>query len=222
MARKIHFIFISFILVFFVCNISAQQVYRDVKPGLEIVCSEAPIKTGEKADFSAKLSPSLASASYNWTVSNGTITKGQGTSAIEVETSNVVGEITATVTIGNVYFEQLTGSCTVSTFQPPQAKILADFPFSTQGYIKMMMDSTIFLELGNDPTAQGYIFIFPKTPRDKVIIEKIILNQIRVRNFDASRINIVLGAKNSKSVIQFWSVPAGAEVPIPEIKEKAK
>ncbi|MBX7174196.1 MAG: hypothetical protein K1X72_24700 [Pyrinomonadaceae bacterium] len=219
MRQKLYFIFASFIIISFVSSCLAQTVYKDTRPNLKVTCSETPLRAGEKTVFTANLKPTSASATYNWTVSAGTITKGQGTPTIEIETlANQEGSLTATVEIGNVYFEIITDSCTVDIIPLPKAKLSAEFPYSTQGYIKMMLDSTIFLELQNDPTAQGHIFIFPKTPREKALIEKIIRNQIKVRGFDATRITFAEGEKNSRSVLQFWIVPAGAEVSIPKLK----
>ena len=219
MHQKLYFIFASFIIIFFVSNCLAQTVYKDTRPNLKVICSETRLRAGEKTVFTADLKPTSTSATYNWTVSAGTITKGQGTSAIKVETpADFEGSLTATVEIGNVYFEIITDSCTVDFIPSPKAKLSAEFPYSTQGYIKMMLDGTFFLELQNDPTAQGYIFIFPKTPREKAMIEKIVRNQIKVRSFDATRITFAEGEKNSRSIIQFWIVPAGAEVPSPKLK----
>lgn len=221
MHRNFKFLFI--LMTVFAVNISAQ-VYKDVKPGLKIICSEVPIAAGEKIIFTATLTPASNIATYNWSISFGIITKGQGTPVIEVETpSDYDGTITATLEIGGgVYFEPIGDSCTINTVVPPKAKLLEEFPHSTQGYMKMMLDATLFLELQNDPSATGYIYIFPKTPKEKVQIERIIRNQIKVRAFDSSRIIFVEGGKNSRSILQFWSVPAGAKPPIPLLKTDTK
>ena len=197
-----------------------KKVYVDVKPDLKINCPDSVIMAGEKVVFEATLRPKAETATFDWTVSAGTITKGQGTPTIEVETDpQLEGSLTASLDIGgNIFFEPVTDSCTVPIAVPPKARLLDEFPHSTQGYIKMLLDSTLFLELQNDPSAQGYVVIFPKTPGEKAAIERIIRNQIRVRRFDASRITMIDGPKNPRSVIQFWIVPAGAEAPKPMLK----
>jgi hypothetical protein len=197
-----------------------KKVYIDAKPDLKINCPDSVITAGQKVVFEAMLRPKSERATYNWTVSWGTIVKGQGTPSIEVETpADGEGNLTATLEIGgNIYFESITDSCTVHVSIPPRARLLDEFAHSTQGYIKMMLDGTIFLELQNDPAAQGYIVIFPKTPREKAAIERIIRNQIKVRRFDATRITMIDGPKNVRSTIQFWIVPAGAEMPKPTLK----
>lgn len=217
MSRNFKFLFC--VIAIFAVNISAQ-VYRDTKPNVQISCSESPVRAGETTTFTVTVKPDSKLATYNWTISNGTIVKGQGTPIIDVEMpAESVDSVTATVEIGGgIWFERLSESCTVSIIQNPKARLLEQFPHSTQGYIKMKLDGSLFLELQNDPNASGYVFIFPKTSKEKIAIERIIRNQIKVRNFDASRITIVEGAKNSRSIIQFWSIPAGAEVPLPKLK----
>jgi hypothetical protein len=223
MSRIVKLILVGIVSTIFAVNLSAQ-VYRDAKPNLQITCPDYVIMAGEKVVFTATLNPPSGMAVFNWTVSAGTITKGQGTPTIEVETpANYDAPLTATLDMGrNLYFEPITESCTVSLALPPQARLLDEFSHSTQGYIKMMLDSTLFLELQNNPAAQGLIVIFPKTPKEKASIERIIRNQIRVRRFEATRITFVDGTKNVRSIIQFWIVPPGAERPKPELKPKTE
>lgn len=96
----------------------------------------------------------------------------------------------------------------------PQPRRMEEFKFSTQGYAKMMLDG-FFVELSNNPANQGHIIIYPKTERQQRTIEKIITSQIKFRSYDPSRITLVRGPKHADGVIQFWSVPPGADAPKP-------
>jgi hypothetical protein len=65
------------------------------------------------------------------------------------------------------------------------------------------------------PRIEGHIIIYPKTESQRRGIERIVTSQIKVRKFDKSRITIVPGPINADGIVQFWSVPPGAENPKP-------
>jgi hypothetical protein len=78
-----------------VCDLPCECPSLDVSGGGEI-------KAGETVTFTAKVSGGTASdITYNWTISQGEIVAGQGTSTITVKTTKeMTGTITATVEIG--------------------------------------------------------------------------------------------------------------------------
>lgn len=102
----------------------------------------------------------------------------------------------------------------------PQAVKVVEFGKVTNGYIKMQLDY-FFTELGNNPTAQGYIFNFG-TKREIAQVEKVVRYQIKVRNFDSERITFVSGGAAENLQTQFWLVPIGAETPTPEYTKEPK
>lgn len=57
------------------------------------------IKAGNTATFKIVLPDKLAKTdlTYNWSVSNGTITSGQGTKSIEVDTKGLAGQIISAI-----------------------------------------------------------------------------------------------------------------------------
>lgn len=104
--------------------------------------------------------------------------------------------------------------------QAPQAVKVVEFGKVTNGYIKMQLDY-FFTELSNNPSAQGYIINFG-TKREIARVEKVIRYQVKVRNFDLTRITFVSGGAAENSQTQFWLVPVGAENPAPEYTKDAK
>jgi hypothetical protein len=97
------------------------------------------------------------------------------------------------------------------TDENPQAVKIDEFERATNGYVKMKMDN-FYVELNNNPTAQGYIINFG-TAREIAIRERQIRNAINFRKFDASRITIVNGGFRGVVKTEFWIVPAGGENP---------
>lgn len=81
------------------------------------------IEAGKPFEFIAVINglPKDLSVTYNWTVSAGTITSGQGTSVITVEVESNDENCTATVEIGGLPREcSSTGSATVSIKKAPE------------------------------------------------------------------------------------------------------
>lgn len=79
--------------------------HLDSCPMIMIACLSDEPCCGPKYTFTANISGGYADRepTYKWSVSAGTIAKGQGTSSIEVDASNLDGKpITATVEIGSV------------------------------------------------------------------------------------------------------------------------
>ena len=97
--------------------------------------------------------------------------------------------------------------------EPPKAIKSDEFQKATNGYVKMIMDS-FFVELNNNPAAQGYIINYG-TNKEVAKRERQLRNSIIFRHYDASRITFVRGEKVSKLKTVFWIVPRGAEPPSP-------
>src|SRR6185436_15015832 len=108
------------------------------------------------------LNATPAISGYNWTVSAGTITSGQGTPSITVSTDNLGGQsVTATLEVGGVDPScGRTTSCTTAIKNP----ILPARKFDEYGNIrfndeKARLDN-FAVQLQNEPTSQGYIIAF--------------------------------------------------------------
>lgn len=94
-------------------------------PMLSVNAPKLPVKAGETMTFSANVGGAGESVTYDWTVSDGKIIKGQGTPVIRVAiNSKMAGQtIIATVEIGGVCEEcQRTESASVSIIKTKKAK----------------------------------------------------------------------------------------------------
>jgi hypothetical protein len=100
------------------------------------------------------------------------------------------------------------------TEENPVAKKVEEFGVSPDGYVKVIMDS-FYVELGNNPTAQGIIFNYG-TDNEIALREKQIQKSIAFRKYDGARITIVRAGFWKELKTEFWVVPAGAENPQPK------
>jgi len=99
------------------------------------------------------------------------------------------------------------------TDEKPKAVKYSEFETATNGYVKMIMDG-FYVELSNNPSAQGYIINYG-TDKEIAVREKQFRNAIYFRKFDATRITLVRGGFRKKIKSELWVVPSGAENPQP-------
>jgi hypothetical protein len=171
---------------------------------------------------------------YNWSVSAGTITSGQGTSSITVNTDNLGGQtVTATVEVAG-----LDPSCTrtASCSTPIRGAKPIPRKFDEYGDIrfndeKARLDNYA-VQLQNEPGAQGEIIGYGNCgsagqergnrARDYLV---------NTRGIDAGRLVVVDGGCKPELKVELWIVPQGANQqpadtsgavsPCPDCKKKA-
>lgn len=205
-------IFISIALNLLLAITGNSQI-GDVVPSLKINCPTERLETGRKVRLSAEMKPDAgANTVFNWAVSNASITSGQGTKEIEIQSSGDADSVTASVEISASFaFQTIRADCTFQLFKKPVPIKIDEMTFYVQGELKARLDN-YFNQLMNDPTAQGFIVIYPPSSAEKVRVERVIRNYIKVRNFDTSRIVLTAGKKRDvRSILHFWLVPAGAD-----------
>ncbi len=203
------------ILLIILLSVNTSAQLDVVQPVFTIDCPKSFAESGTIVRLSASTDAEIGEeSSYEWSVSAGAIAQGQGTRTVEVETLDSKS-ITVTVEINDDAFDTVTASCTFEVRRKPSARLAFEFNYSTPGYVKMILDS-YFADLQNDPAAKGYISIFPKSDRDHLQLLKLITNQMTLRRYDHSRVTIVRGENSSRSYLQFWILPAGADAPLPE------
>jgi hypothetical protein len=172
------------------------------------------------------------SPTYNWSVSAGTITSGQGTSSITVSTAGLGGQtVTATVEFGG--FDPSCGR-TASCSTPIKAPQKGPRKFDEYGNIrfndeKARLDN-FAVQLQNEPGTSGYIIGYgscgseglERANRAKDYL-------VNTRGVDASRIVVVDGGCRSELLVQLWLAPQGTTAagdatdtvtPCPECKKK--
>lgn len=181
------------------------------------------VRAGEAMNFTANLTGgSGTDFTYNWTVSAGTISSGQGTPSISVDTTGLTDgtNITATVDIGGSGLCENckpTGSETGGVINPkPESRLIDEFGKLPDDEVKARIDA-LYVALGNEPNAQGYIINYG-TDREIAARERQIQKAINFRKYDASRVTIVRGGANPNGAgvwTKVWIVPAGADNPQP-------
>jgi hypothetical protein len=192
---------------------------RLVCPTVTVTCPDS-VEAGKPATFTANFSQGTPSVSetYNWTVSAGTITSGQGTSSITVDTAGVSGgSITATVEVGGVDPScNRTASCTVQVGVTLLARKFDEYGNIRFNDEKARLDNYA-IQLQNEPTAQGYIIGYGTCDaegQNRANRAKDYL--VNTRGIDAGRIVVVDGGCMPELKVELWIVPSGATAPSPE------
>jgi len=154
---------------------------------------------------------------YNWSVSAGTISSGQGTSTITVDTAGLSGQsVTATVSIGGAdpSCTGTTASCTTSIKTPPaQPRKFDEYGNIRFNDEKARLDNYA-IQLQNEPGSTGTIIVYgscageaqQRGDRAKDYL-------VNTRGIEAGRITVVDGGCRADLTVQLWVVPQGATAP---------
>jgi hypothetical protein len=186
-------------------------------PTVSVSCP-SEVEAGQPITFTASISGDTggATTTFNWSVSAGTISSGQGTSTITVDTTGAGGQsVTATVNIGGLDPScNATASCTTGVKPPPQPSR----KFDEYGNIrfndeKARLDNYA-IQLQNEPGSTGTIIVYgscegeaqQRGDRAKDYL-------VNTRGIEAGRITVVDGGCRSDLTVQLWIVPAGSTPP---------
>jgi len=186
-------------------------------PTVSVTCTDA-VDVGSPITYTAAVNggPANMSATFNWSVSAGTITSGQGTSTITVDTANLGGQsVTATVSVGGADPScSTTSSCTTSVRPAPQPAV----KFDEYGNIKFNDEKARLdnyaIQLQNQPGSQGTIIAYgscageaqQRADRAKDYL-------VNTRGIEAGRITTIDGGCRADLTVQLWIVPTGATAP---------
>ncbi|MCA1635019.1 MAG: hypothetical protein LC802_15350 [Acidobacteria bacterium] len=192
-------------------------------PTVSVSCPDTGT-VGTPVTFTANVSggDSNVTPTYNWTVSAGTISSGQGTSSITVDTTGVAGgsTITATVDVGGYDRSCSTSnSCTVNFPRIDVSRKYDEYGNIRFNDEKARLDNYA-IELQNNPGAQGYIIAYGgrvgragEAQRRADRARDYLVNQ---RGISADRIVTVDGGYREELTVQLWIVPQGATPPTAE------
>lgn len=189
-----------------------------VCPTVSVSCP-SDIDAGQPITFTASVSGGEPGASftYNWSVSAGTISSGQGTSTITVDTAGIGGQsVTATVSIGGAdpSCTGTTASCTTGVKPPPRPPV----KFDEYGNIKFNDEKARLdnyaIQLQNDPTSTSTIIVYggcegeaqQRGDRAKDYL-------VNTRGIEAGRITVIDGGCRADLTVQLWVVPSGSTAP---------
>jgi hypothetical protein len=189
----------------------------DCKPPCPTISVSCPSEVDQAAPitFTASIGGDM-NVTYNWTVSAGTISSGQGTSSITVDTAGIGGQsVTATVELGGLDPScSRTASCTTSVKPPPQAPR----KFDEYGNIKFNDEKARLdnyaIQLQNEPGSQGYIIAYGACEGEaQARADRAKDYLVNTRGIEAARLVTVDGGCMSELKVELWVVPTGATAP---------
>ena len=187
-------------------------------PNISVSC---PGDVDERAPitFNASLTGGASNLmpTYNWSVSAGNITSGQGTSSITVDTAGIGGQtVTATVDIGGADPAcSRTASCstnvrTTPVINPSMFEEYGDIRFNDE---KARLDN-FAIQLQNQTGSQGYIIAYGTCEgQGQTRADRAKDYLVNTRGIEASRITTIDGGCRSDLAVQLWIVPTGATAP---------
>jgi hypothetical protein len=153
---------------------------------------------------------------YNWSVSAGTISSGQGTSTITVDTTGLGGQsVTATVSVGGADPScSTTASCTTSVApDKPVATKFDEYGNIRFNDEKARLDNYA-IQLQNSPGSQGVIIAFGSCEGEaQARADRAKDYLVNTRGIEAGRITTVDGGCRAELTVQLWVVPSGADSP---------
>jgi len=149
-------------------------------------------------------------------VSAGTISSGQGTSSITVDTTGLGGQsVTATVEIGGLDPAcSRTASCTATVTAPaPPATKFDEYGNIRFNDEKARLDNYA-IQLQNQPGAQGYIIAYGSCAGEaQARADRAKDYLVNTRGIDAGRLVTVDGGCMPELKVELWVVPTGATAP---------
>jgi hypothetical protein len=190
----------------------------------DLVCGTVTASGGDSAEdgtpitFHANYTQGtpVVSPTYNWSVSAGTITGGQGTDTITVDTKGTGGQtITASVEVGGLDPScGRTGSASTAIKPLPNP----NRKFDEYGNIrfndeKARLDN-FAIQLQNEPTAQGYIIGYGSCGTEgQTRANRAKDYLVNTRGIDGGRLVVVDGGCLPELLVQLWISPQGNTAP---------
>ncbi len=183
-------------------------------PNVSISCPDR-VQPGQPVTFSSTLRGSLGNVTpaYTWTLSDGRIIEGQGTSSITVDTAGLEGQtLTATLSMGG-YSLDCSATCSVQFPAPLSCRIFDEFPALARNDEKARLDN-FAIELQNDPSTRGYVIVNPgqhgRAGEVQTRSTRIIDYLVYSRRLDGGRIITVVGPARPDLMIHLWVCPQGS------------
>jgi hypothetical protein len=188
---------------------------------IQVTCSEKVPATAASAEFTAVIRPKVEerlekSVTYEWTVSAGTITEGQGTSKIKVDYGSEIdgSSITANVRVpsGEFYFQDLSNACTTSV--EVSQRVIDEMERPNCERLQAAMDMA-GAEMSNNPADRLFAVVHPGKTESSFArgYASQVSAWVRTRRFDPNRVTIAFGAERDVASVVLIAVPPGAKEP---------
>ncbi|HEX8500249.1 MAG TPA: hypothetical protein VF659_06610 [Pyrinomonadaceae bacterium] len=155
---------------------------------------------------------------FDWTVSAGTITSGQGTGSVTVNVSGTDGTgLTAAVDVGGYDRACPTSASVTLIICPGPARKLDEYGAISLADEKARLDN-FAAELRNDPTAQGYLVCYGGRRGRAGEAARRCGRAMRYtgthfRGIEAPRLVTVEAGYREAPAVELWVVPSGAAPP---------
>lgn len=190
-------------------------------PEISISCPTGDVQPGSPATVSVNVTGGgNPSVTYNWSVSSGSISGGQGTPSITVDTASLAGQtVTATVEIGGLPPEcDRTRSCSFTVVAPPVPGCAIfdqynDLRFNDE---KARLDN-FAIQLQQQPDTTGYYAIWGSCEGEgQRRADRAIDYLVNTRGIDASRLKTVVDANCRETLtVELHICPPGQN-PVPQ------
>jgi hypothetical protein len=197
--------------------VSAQEIGGRSCPRISVSHLESS-SIGQAQIYKANIEGGAASVTptFNWTVSVGKITGGQGTSEVTVDAEGN-NAITVTVEVTG-YSASCPNKASYSLFvDRPGPRKFDEYGSLNFTEERLRLDQ-FATELQTEPTAKGYILIYDRTDtlRNEAGIrgEKARNYLIKERGFQEEQIVVVNGGYREKRSVELFIVPEGALPPM--------
>ena len=156
---------------------------------------------------------------YNWTVSAGTITAGQGTDRITVDTTGLSGQtIRASLSLGGYNLECAADYAVIMPVPKLVSRRFDEFPDIARNDEKARLDNFV-IELQNDPSATAYVIVYPGKAGKRGEVQehsgRVVEYLVNSRGLDQRRIVTLVGPKRDYLHVELWLTPQGATPPNP-------
>lgn len=197
-------------------------------PRIEVMCPTEALEQGMPMSFSASVSGGdpTAQFTFNWTVSAGTITSGQGTPSVTLDTTGLGGQIVkVTVEVGGLPQSCASSvSCEAKMAPPP---IACWRPFDQYSLEMEFEDEKARLDnfaisLQEYVSVKGFVLVYAgeRAGPDAVKLRaKLAWSYLTTkREIDESRLILVYGGyppygADPSGSAELWIVPYGADLP---------
>ncbi|HVG34514.1 MAG TPA: hypothetical protein VM911_15695 [Pyrinomonadaceae bacterium] len=178
------------------------------------------IVTSEIVGYDPNLNPT-----YNWSISAGIITSGQGTPSITIDTTGTVGQtITATLEVGGLDSTCAnSASCSYVACPAPVSRRFDKFGDLAFADEKKRLD--YFAEqLEKEQGSMASIIVYGKqgarTPEAQARADRAKEYLVNKRAVSAERITTIDGGLRPRLQVELWITPQGGALPQPEEQEQ--
>ena len=193
---------------------------QPVCPSVSVSCPEAG-KEGAPVTFTAELSGGTRGIppTYNWTITAGRITSGQGTPSITVDTTGLAGQtLRATLDIGG-FGMPCPASCAVLIPIVNKPHKFDEYYDIARNDEKARLDNYA-IQLQQEPGSQGYVIVYPSRKagpaQAQARAQRIVDYLVNTRGLDTSRVVITMAPAREDWLFELWVVPEGAPPPVPQ------